>query len=175
MTNRDDEQPDNEAQTTTKRDDRYPATLNPWAGPRASEEKLAALGPLARSTDRETAGTRRACGLVALRSARAEIPGAAPEKKPDGEPDLAEPDAAMAFARAFNRLDVSGLWPLLADDVRFASQAVLEELAGRSRVMKHLRGKTDTIRREPSARVYAEIGHTSVFTRFEGPRPCVLI
>lgn len=83
-----------------------------------------------------------------------------------------EQSAAEAFARAWNRLDPEGLGALLAEDVRYASQNVFDELVGRNEVLAYLRGKMATVRRAgDTAQVHAEMGVTT----YPSVRPCVLL
>mgnify|MGYP000176877762 CR=1 FL=1 len=105
-------------------------------------------------------------------------PGSDQKQGPPGRgpgPGLTEFEAVQTFARALNRGDVSLLWPLLADDVRFASQAVFDELEGRERVLGHLQAKIEVTRRRSDARIFAELASTWVFASASGPRPCALL
>ncbi|MDR3299270.1 MAG: hypothetical protein LBU43_04530 [Candidatus Accumulibacter sp.] len=84
-----------------------------------------------------------------------------------------EENAALAFVKAWNRLDPEEFLDLLAPDARYASQWVFEELAGAA-IANYLRGKMNTIRKNgtdnPDSRVRVEIGRT-----IEGDRPCAIM
>lgn len=86
---------------------------------------------------------------------------------------LTEYDAAFAYAKAWNRLSPDGFLELLAEDARYASQWVFEELVGVTAISDYLRGKMRTVRahgfNDPNSRVRVEIGRTS---QGEGGRPC---
>lgn len=84
-----------------------------------------------------------------------------------------ESHIAHAFAVAWNRLDISGLELLLAEDVHYASQNVFEELEGKDAVLEYLNAKIQTIRGATSNyKVYAELGETQ---SYPAGRPCVLL
>ena len=53
--------------------------------------------------------------------------------------NLTEKDAAIAYARAWNRLDPNDFLALLAGDARYASQWVFEELEGLEAISSYLR------------------------------------
>lgn len=93
----------------------------------------------------------------------------------DVGPVLTELEAVETFARALNTGDVSLLWPLLADDVRFTSQVVFEELVGRGRVLQHLWAKIAVTRTRSDKRVFAELASTWAFAYGPQPRPCALL
>lgn len=69
-------------------------------------------------------------------------------------------DAAMrAYATAMNTLDAEGLSGHLADDFRFGSQHVLQDIVGKDDFLKYLAGKLETIHQSgPDAFVSAEMG-----------------
>lgn len=89
---------------------------------------------------------------------------------------LSEFDAATAFAQAWNRLDPSVFIPLLADDVHYASQRVLEELETKEAVANHLIARMQRIATSvPSNsnfKVFASLGKT---TTGSPDRNCVII
>ncbi|MBS0317689.1 MAG: nuclear transport factor 2 family protein [Proteobacteria bacterium] len=89
---------------------------------------------------------------------------------------LTEEDAAIAFARAWNRLEPDDFLALLAPDARYASQWVAGELVGAPVIEDYLRGKMRTVRangvNDPEARVRVELGRT---TKSFPDRPCALM
>ena len=89
---------------------------------------------------------------------------------------LTERDAAVAWARTYNALDPSHIAPLLADDIRYASQWVLfEEIGNRPDFLEHLTSKLETIRRS-SCVVRAELAETRPYPMYlNPPRPCVVV
>ena len=78
---------------------------------------------------------------------------------------VSEADAAREYARAWNRLDPSRFLSLLADEARYASQWVFEELETRAAIADYLTGKMKTIRNlsrhNPNYKVLAELGKIS--------------
>ena len=86
---------------------------------------------------------------------------------------LTEGQAALAFAKAWNRLDPEAFLNLLAEDAHYASQWVFSELESRSAISDYLRSKMNLVRidgiGDPTARVRAELGKTSAH------RDCVLL
>lgn len=86
---------------------------------------------------------------------------------------LTEKDAAIAFARAWNRLDATEFLALLAPDAKYASQWVFEELQGKAAIADYLQAKLKSVKahsvNNPQAKVRVEIGSTQA----EGEnRPC---
>jgi len=89
---------------------------------------------------------------------------------------LTERDAAVAWARTYNALDPSHIAPLLADDIRYASQWVLfEEIGNRPDFLEYLTSKLETIRRSGCV-VRAELAETRPYPMYPNPpRPCVVV
>lgn len=81
-----------------------------------------------------------------------------------------EKDAALAFARSWNRLDCTEFIPLLADDAHYASMYVFSELESKAAIEEYLTGKLETDRKSGS-QVRAELGRTLLPTE----RDCVLL
>jgi hypothetical protein len=80
-----------------------------------------------------------------------------------------EKAAAKAYAVMFNTLDALVFVPLLAEDVRYSSQMVLEDLHGRERVVKYFLNKVAMIEKGlPDDKAFAELGE------WQG-RPCVVV
>jgi hypothetical protein len=100
----------------------------------------------------------------------------APDNLAEAARVLTEEDAAHAFAKAWNRLDPEGFLVLLAEDARYASQWVFEELVGAPAIGDYLRKKMQTVKmhstQNPAAAVSVEIGRT---TASVGARPCALM
>jgi hypothetical protein len=85
--------------------------------------------------------------------------------------ELTEKDAAIAFAKAWNRLDCIDFLKLLDDDAHYASQFVFEELENKEAISNYLIGEMQTVKAS-GAKVYAELGKTrSSFAR----RDCVFM
>jgi len=70
-----------------------------------------------------------------------------------------EKEAAIAYAKAWNRLDCSDYIQLLADDAHYASQYVFEELTSKQEIEAYLIPKMQTVK-VSGAKVYAELGVT---------------
>jgi hypothetical protein len=89
---------------------------------------------------------------------------------------LTERDAAVAWARTYNALDPSHIAPLLADDIRYASQWVLfEEIGNRPDFLEYLTSKLETIRRSGCV-VRAELAETRPYPMYPNPpQPCVVV
>lgn len=87
--------------------------------------------------------------------------------------ELTEKEAAIAFARAWNRLDAAEFLSLLAPDAKYASQWVLEELQGKDAIGDYLRTKLKTVNahavNNPQSKVRVEIGITQAG---DVDRPC---
>ena len=93
--------------------------------------------------------------------------------EPNGS--LTERDAAAAWARAYNTQDPSHLAPLLAEDVRYASQWVFDEIEGRSDYLEYLEGKLEAIRESGSA-VCVELAETRPYPMYPNPpRDCAVV
>lgn len=69
-----------------------------------------------------------------------------------------ELDASIAYAKAWNCLNLDDFTDLLAPDVRYSSQWVFEELEGKETISDHLAGKMHTIKESPGTTVFAELG-----------------
>jgi len=86
---------------------------------------------------------------------------------------LTEKDAAIAFARAWNRLDADEFLALLAPDAKYASQWVFEELNGKSLIENYLYAKIETVKahaiNNPNSKIRVEIGTTQAGA---ADRPC---
>lgn len=80
-----------------------------------------------------------------------------------------EKAAAKAYAVMFNTLDALVFVPLLAEDVRYSSQMVLEDLHGKKRVVEYFLDKVASIENGlPDTKAFAELGE------WQG-RPCVVV
>ncbi len=75
-------------------------------------------------------------------------------------PDLTEKEAALAYARMFNRLDATEFIELLDEDVVYESAWVNSELRGKDKVAHYLEKKMEKIREcldeEPEMKPVAE-------------------
>ncbi len=83
-----------------------------------------------------------------------------------------EHDAAMAYGHAWNTLDCRCFLNLLADDARYASQWVYDELEGKAAISDYLIKKMQNVKQSGS-KVQAELGLTR-----NGPvtgRPCIIL
>lgn len=78
---------------------------------------------------------------------------------------LTEAAAAVAFARAWNRLDPREFINLPHPDCCYTSQWVFDELSGRDAIAGYLTAKMKTIRsiaiNAPARKVFAELGRTT--------------
>lgn len=87
--------------------------------------------------------------------------------------NLTEKDAAIAYARAWNRLDPNDFLALLAGDARYASQWVFEELEGLEAISSYLTQKIRAVKahaaNNPNSKVRVEIGITKAG---DVDRPC---
>ena len=84
---------------------------------------------------------------------------------------LTEEAAAIAFAKAWNRLEPDLFLTLLAPEARYASQWVFDELVGSTAIADYLREKMNTVKssgNDASACVRVEIGRAN-------GRPCALM
>ena len=79
------------------------------------------------------------------------------------ETGLTVAEAARLFATAWNRLEATVLEPWLAEDVVYESQHVFAAIESRADFMEYLTGKMGTVSRDPSAKVYAELGETRAY------------
>lgn len=86
---------------------------------------------------------------------------------------LTEKEAAIAYARAWNRLDASEFLALLAPDAKYSSQWVFDELEGKVAIEDYLRAKIKTVKahavNNPQSKVRVEIGITQ---SGDADRPC---
>ena len=86
---------------------------------------------------------------------------------------LTEKEAAIAFARAWNRLDATEFLALLAPDAKYASQWVFEELQNKAAIESYLIAKLKAVKahavNDPQSKVRVEIGTTQAG---EVDRPC---
>ncbi|MBS0468320.1 MAG: nuclear transport factor 2 family protein [Proteobacteria bacterium] len=87
--------------------------------------------------------------------------------------ELTEKEAAITFARAWNRLDATEFLALLAPDAKYASQWVFEELQSKEAIVDYLRAKMKTVKvhaaNNPQSKVRVEIGITQAG---DADRPC---
>ena len=87
--------------------------------------------------------------------------------------ELTEKEAAIAFARAWNRLDATEFLALLAPDAKYASQWVFDELQGKDAIGDYLRAKLKTVKahavNNQQSKVRVEIGITRAG---DADRPC---
>ena len=74
--------------------------------------------------------------------------------------ELTEKDAAIAYARAWNRLECSDFEELLDENAHYASQWVFDELESKSAISDYLIAKMKTVKNS-GPKVYAELGNTS--------------
>lgn len=78
---------------------------------------------------------------------------------------LTEHQAAVALAEAWNRLDPSELIDLMADDVHYCSQRVLEELTTKKAVAEYLQERMRLtaidVATKPYVKVFAELGNSA--------------
>ncbi len=79
-------------------------------------------------------------------------------------------EACRAYARMMNCLNSCHLEPWLADDVRYSSQWVLEDIIGKKKYLDYITGKIDSIKKS-GQRVWAEIAYTDAFAA----GPCVVL
>ena len=86
---------------------------------------------------------------------------------------LTEKEAAIAFARAWNRLDATEFVALLAPDAKYASQWVFEELQNKAAIEDYLCAKIRTVKahavNNSQSKVRVEIGTTQAG---DVDRPC---
>lgn len=75
---------------------------------------------------------------------------------------LTEHEAIVVFAEAWNSLDPGKLIDLMANDVHYASQRVLEELATKEAVsaflQERMRRTSEDVITKPNVKVFAELG-----------------
>lgn len=85
--------------------------------------------------------------------------------------NITEKDAAVEYAKAWNKLDCANFLKLLDKNAHYESQYVFEKLTDKNSISNYLKNKIKTIRKS-SIEIYAEIGNTQ--SDFTG-RDCVLI
>jgi len=83
---------------------------------------------------------------------------------------LSEEDALRAYAAMMNRLDPSRLRDLLADDFRYSSQWVFEEIESGQAYADYISGKLEALRAS-GVKVWAEMATLEI----ELPGPCVVM
>jgi len=83
---------------------------------------------------------------------------------------LKEERALEAYAAMMNSLDASILEPLLAENFRYASQWVLEEIDSKTEYLNYIVPKLEAIR-ESGSSVWAEMG----WINREFSQPCVIM
>ena len=77
------------------------------------------------------------------------------------------PEACVRYAMAFNSLDVDWLIGIFSPAVEYESQSVFAPLVGRNKVMSHLRGKIESIRKSLDTLPRFELANT------QSGEPCV--
>ena len=88
---------------------------------------------------------------------------------------LAKLDAAHVYSRAWNTLCCETLIPWLADDVRYVSQHVLDEMDSRDELVAYLRGRMSAYK-SSNVLVQAELGETRTYPAYQiDPEPCALV
>lgn len=90
----------------------------------------------------------------------------------DDKTALTEKDAAIAYAKAWNRLDCTAFLELLAEDSTYESQWVLEKLAGRKAIAHYLTSKMEMIKASEK-NVRAEL--TTARCGYDSGRDCVVL
>ena len=76
-------------------------------------------------------------------------------------------EACVRYAMAFNSLDVDWLIGVISPAVKYESQSVFAALVGRNKVMSHLRGKIESIRKSLDTLPRFELANT------QSGEPCV--
>lgn len=82
-----------------------------------------------------------------------------------------EKDALIAYAKMLNTGEVEAFISLLSPDFRYASQSVFSEIEGKDDFRDYIESKLETIRKNPTAKVFAELGETNAW----GHEHCVLM
>jgi len=72
---------------------------------------------------------------------------------------ITEKDAAIVYAKAWNRLDCSNFIKLLDENAHYSSQWVLEEMKSKKEISEYLIGKMKTVQ-NTNYKVHAELGNT---------------
>lgn len=70
---------------------------------------------------------------------------------------ITEKDAALAYAKTWNRLNYLEFLELLADDAHYTSQMVLDELQSKDEISDYFINKIETVRATSGEEVYAEL------------------
>ena len=84
-----------------------------------------------------------------------------------------ECEAALAYARAINRLDIQPLAHLLSENCIYESQHVREPLRGKEAILAYFQQKFRTIQEGSSdSQVFAELGK---MIEIYVDRPCVIV
>lgn len=78
------------------------------------------------------------------------------------EIDLSKADALRAYAKMMHHASVDHLAPLLAEDFRYASQWVFEEITSKKQYLDYIRPKLEAIKISGS-RVWAELGELQTY------------
>ena len=81
-------------------------------------------------------------------------------------PDPDKLRAARAWAKAYNAFDLTDLEPLIAENIRYTSMWVFQDLVGRENYLDYLRAKLDAIRNS-GARVTAEVAETRPYPMYQ--------
>ena len=81
------------------------------------------------------------------------------------ETDPIQLQACRAYAKMMNTLDFSHLEPWLDDNLKYTSQWVFDEMNGKAAYSEYICNKLNMIK-EKGDRVWAEIGHTCLFSRY---------
>jgi hypothetical protein len=84
--------------------------------------------------------------------------------------NLMKLEACRAYARMMNSLSTSHIEPWLADDLKYTSQWVAEDIVGKENYLAYIGGKIQSIKRAGS-RVWAEIAYTDALNAV----PCVVL
>jgi len=85
--------------------------------------------------------------------------------------ELTEKDAAIAYAQAWNNLDCSNFLELLAEDARYASMYVCDELIGKDNIADYFIDKIEAVK-NANSKVVADMGITRTGS---AGRDCVCI
>jgi hypothetical protein len=89
--------------------------------------------------------------------------------------DLTKQDAALAYARSWNRLSTWHLKPWLAEDVCYASQHDSDEITCKADYLSYLEPKMKAVASSDMS-VFAELGKTRTHPgHSNSPEPCVIM
>ncbi len=87
---------------------------------------------------------------------------------------LTASDASRAYAKAINTMDKTPLMFLLADDVAYSSQNVLDELRGKDEISAFLSETFEESSQSEDMRLFAELALTRAYTFYaKSGEPCV--